>query len=161
MANAGIFATGGSKIYIGGPLSPKPSDFVLADFATQSWLPISWVENIGQFGDSSAAVNFDAIDAKRTIKSKGSRNAGDMTLVCGIDYKDPGQIAIRAAEATSNSYAWRVQFNDQAVGGQPSFRYFVALVMEAREDLGTSNNVMKLNATLGINSNIVRVAATP
>jgi hypothetical protein len=32
--------------------------------------------------------------------------------------------------------------------------------MSAREALDTANNVMKLNATLGINSNIVRVNAT-
>jgi len=33
--------------------------------------------------------------------------------------------------------------------------------MTAREVLDTANNVMKLNATIGINSNIVRVNAAP
>ncbi len=156
---AGIFATAGAILYIGGSLPAQTSDFVLGDFAGQSWVQVSWMENIGAFGDEAATITFDAIEQQRTQKLKGTRNAGDMSLVCGIDYEDAGQVAIRAAEATPNNYAFKVQFNDAPVGGTPSERYFIALVMTAREQLDTANNVMKLNATLGINSNIVRVNA--
>jgi len=38
-------------------------------------------------------------------------------------------------------------------------RYFVALVMSAVEQFDEANNTMKLNTTLEIDSNIVRVAA--
>lgn len=41
-----------------------------------------------------------------------------------------------------------------------SERYFVALVMSAGEQYDEANSVMKLNATLEIDSNIVRVAPT-
>lgn len=156
---AGIFATAGAKLYIGAALPAQTSDFVLGDFSGQSWVQVSWMENIGAFGDEAASITFDAIEQQRTLKLKGTRNAGDMAVVCGIDYEDAGQIALRAAEATPNNYAFKVEFNDAPEGGTPSERYFVALVMSARETLDTANNVMKLNATLGVNSNIVRVNA--
>lgn len=157
---SGIFATAGSKVYIGQSISPKSSDFTAADFSGESWTEISWVENIGSFGDKSAEITFDAIGETRTQKLKGTRNAGTMALVVGIDYGDVGQIALRAAEATPNDYAFKVQFNDAPLGGTPSLRYFIAKVMSAEEQLDSANSVVKLNAGLGINSNIVRVSAT-
>jgi hypothetical protein len=158
---AGIFATAGSKLYIGGSLAAKSTDFVVGDYSGQSWVNVGWMESIGAFGDEAATITFDAIGEGRTIKLKGSRNAGDMQVVCGIDYSDSGQIALRAAEATPNNYAFKVEFNDMPAGGTSnSLRYFIGLVMTAREALDTANNVMKLNATIGVNSNIVRVAAT-
>ena len=155
----GIFATAGSKLYIGQSLAAKTTDFVLADFNAHSWTEIGWMENIGAFGDESSNVTFDAIGQQRTIKLKGTRNAGDMAAVCGIDYSDEGQIAARAAELTPNNYAFKVEFNDEPTGGTPSERYFIALVMSVREQLDGANNVMKMNMTLGVNSNIVRVNA--
>ncbi len=158
---AGIFATAGARLYIGESLAAKTTPFVLGDFSGESWVAINWMENIGAFGDEAASITFDAIEQQRTQKLKGTRNAGDVALVCGIDYEDAGQIALRAAEATPNNYAFKVLFNDAPVGGTPSERYFIALVMSARETLDTANNVMKLNATLGLNSNVVRVNAAP
>lgn len=157
---AGIFATAGAKLFIGDALAAKTTPFVAGDFTTQSWVQIGWVENMGAFGDESASITFDAIEQQRTQKLKGTRNAGDMTVVCGIDYEDLGQIALREAEALPNNFAFKVLFNDMPAGGTSgSIRYFIALVMTVREQLDTANNVMKLNTTLGINSNVVRVAA--
>lgn len=157
---AGIFATAGSKVYIGQAMSPQSADFVEADFAGQSWVEIGWLETIGAFGDESSEITFDAIGENRTQKLKGTRNAGNMELVAGIDTDDPGQSALRAAEATIDDYAFRVDFNDAIAGGTPSKRYFIGKVMTAREQLDAANNVVRLSATIGINSNVVRVAAS-
>jgi hypothetical protein len=157
---AGIFATAGSKISIGQSMSAQSDDFVLADFSGNSWVEISWVENMGSFGDKSAEITFDAIGETRTQKLKGTRNAGSMDLVIGIDWEDVGQIALRAAEATPNDYAFKVEFNDAPLGGTPSYRYFIAKIMSVEEKLDSANNVVKLSANLGVNSNIVRVSAS-
>jgi hypothetical protein len=154
---AGIFATAGAKLFIGGALAAKTVDFVLSDFSGESWVEVGWLENIGAFGDQANSITFDAIGQARTQKLKGVRNAGDMSVVAGLDYSDPGQIAMRAAEASPNNFAFKVQFNDEPEGGtKPSTRYFVGMVMAARETLDTANNVMKLDLTIGVNSNIVR-----
>lgn len=157
---AGIFATAGSKLYIGGGLAAKLDDFVLADFAGQSWVEVGWMENIGAFGDEASTITFDAIGQNRTLKFKGTRNAGDMQAVCGLDYEDTGQNAVRAGQETPNNYAFKVEFNDAPVGGTPSERYFIALIMSAREQLDGANSVMKMNMTLGVNSNVVHVNAS-
>ena len=56
---SGIFATAGATIDIGQPLAAKSAAFIAADFAAQSWVNISWAENIGAFGDESSEVTFD------------------------------------------------------------------------------------------------------
>lgn len=154
-----IFATAGSKVYIGGQHDDQDEDFVLADFDGESWTAINKMESIGSFGDSAEVITFDDINANRRKKIKGTRDAGNMELIAGIDYADAGQLALIAAEKTEHNYAVKVVFNDAPAGGTPSERYFVGIVMTAGEALDTANNVMKLNASIAINSNIVRVAA--
>lgn len=154
-----IFATAGSVIYIGGTINAKSDDFVAADFSSQSWIEIGWAEAIGEFGDESSEITFDAIGEGRTQKLKGIRNAGTMACRFGVSFDDLGQVALRAAQLVPNDYAFRVDFNDAPLGGQPSRRYFIAKVMTAREVLDTANNVVRLNASLGVNSNVVQVSA--
>lgn len=156
-----VFATAGSKFYIGAAIDTKNADFAAADFTSQEWVEVKPLESIGSLGDSANSVTMDAIGQSRTIKLKGSRNAGDMQIVAGIDYADPGQIALIAAEKTNNNYAFKVVFNDKPAGqnATPSSRLFVGMVMSAAEALEGANNVMKLNATVAVNSNIVRVDA--
>lgn len=158
-----IFSTAGSKLSIGGALAAKNTDFVAADFTSQTWVEIEPMESIGSLGDTATEITFDAIANARTQKLKGTRNAGNMEIVAGIDYADAGQIALLAAEKTPNDYAFKLEFNDKPAAGtapKNSMRYFVAKVMSVSEALDTANNVMKLNASLGINSNIVKVAAS-
>ena len=156
-----IYATNGARLYIGGALPAKGSDFAAADFAGQAWVEIGETEALGTVGDSAAEITFDAIASQRTRRLKGTRNAGAMEVVCGIDYEDAGQIAAIAAEKTPHDYAFRLVLNDAPVAtGAGSMRYFVAKVASAAEALDSANSVMKLNITLWVNSNIVKINAT-
>jgi hypothetical protein len=49
--------------------------------------------------------------------------------------------------------------NDAPPAGTPSERLFIAKVMSQSEQYDAANSVMKLNASLGVNSNVVRVNA--
>lgn len=155
-----LFATAGSGIAIGPAKAAQSAPFVEGDFNSLSYVDIGWVESLGAFGDTAAEVTFDAIGEARTQKFKGTRNAGNVALVCGIDSADDGQAALLAAQETDYDYAFRVTFDDAPSGGTPSVRYFIAKVMAAPEQLDGANNVAKLNSTLAINSNVVRVDAT-
>jgi len=157
------YTTAGTKVFIGTTQSPKNADFVAADFTSVTWTEITGLESIGSFGDTSAEVTFDDIGKGRTVKLKGTRNAGNMDLVMSIDYADPGQIAVLAAEKTPFDYAFKVEFTDKPpTGGSPknSTRMFIGKVMSAGEALDTANSVMKMTCSIGINSNIVKVAAS-
>lgn len=156
-----IYATAGSKLYIGAALAAKSTDFVEADFTPQTWVEIGEIEGLGTLGDASTEISFDAISSQRTRRLKGTRNAGSMEVVAGLDYDDPGQLAVIAAEKTPHDYAFRLVLNDAPPGGTPSERLFVAKVASAAEALDGANSVMKLNMTLWVNSNVVKVDAEP
>lgn len=157
---AGIFSVAGTKVYVGGVMSSKITNFVAADFNIESWTQISWMENIGQFGDEASEIDFSAIDVNRTLKLKGVFNAGNAALVVGRDYTDSGQGITLVANTLPFDYGFRVVFNDMPAGGVAgSIRYFIAKVMSFREQFDTVNNVIRANINLGINSNIVAVNA--
>lgn len=156
-----LFATAGMKIYIGAaPMAFTGTDFSASDFNGVSWTEIGGHTNLGSSGDTSELITSNQIASARTRKLKGVRNAGSQELICDLDYADPGQIALIAAEKTNYTYPFRITFSDAPPGGTPSVRYFVALVMSQSEQYDEANSVMKLNATLEIDSNIVRVAAS-
>lgn len=154
-----IFATAGTKLYIGGVLPSQEADFQSSDFTSQTWVPIGETQNLGSFGDTAESIEVSTIAYPRTRRLKGVRSAGTMEVVCALDYADAGQLAAIAAEKTDNDYAFKVEFNDAPSGGTPSQRLFVAMVGGASEQLDTVSNEMRLNLTLWINSNIVSVAA--
>lgn len=156
-----VYATAGLKFSIGGVMAQKSSDFVLADFTTppQTWVPIKEVEGAGSIGDTSEAINFTSLEDARTRVIKGPRSAGTQEIVCGIDHDDPGQLALIAAEKSIHDYAFKIEFNDAPPGGTPSERYFIAKVMSQSEQYDQANSIMKLNVSLAVNSNLVRVAA--
>lgn len=152
-----IYATNGARIYIGDALDAKAEDFDLDDFSGQGWTEIGETEGLGTVGDTSAEITFDAIASQRTRRLKGTRNAGSMDIVCGIDPDDEGQQSAIAAEKTPHDYAFKLVLNDAPAGGSPSERYFVAKVASASEAFDSANSVMKLNISLWVNSNIVKV----
>jgi len=160
-----IYSTAGAKLFIGPAMAPGANDFILADFETsppKSWTEVNPMENLGTFGDAAEAVTFDAINRGRRMKLKGIKDAGTLEVVCGLDYSDTGQIAMRAAEASPNDFAFKIQFNDAPAGSgaTPSLRYFVGQVLSASEGLDSANSVMKANFSIGINSNVVRKNAS-
>lgn len=154
-----LYATNGAKLYIGGVLAQKSTDFIASDFTSQTWVEIKETESLGSVGDTSEAVSFTGIADQRTRTLKGSRSAGTMEVVCGVDYADAGQIAVIAAEKAIHDYAFKLVLNDAPAGGTPSQRLFIAKVMSQSETFDQANSVMKLNISLGVNSNVVRVDA--
>lgn len=154
-----LFATAGAKLYIGGVKAFNGADLIVSDFSGQTWTLISGTTNLGSTGDTSELLDSGHTDSGRVRKAKGLRNAGALQVIADLDYADAGQLAVVAAEKEDGTFAFRLVFNDAPAGGTPSERLFVALVQSATEELNEANNVMKLNATLEIDSNIVRVIA--
>lgn len=159
-----LFATAGSKLFIGAAKAFNGTDFAATDFTTGSpvWTEIGGTTNLGSAGDTSELISSKHIGSGRTRKLKGTKNAGQMQVVCDLDYADPGQIALIAAEKVKDSFAFKLVFNDAPATGSaptPSVRYFVAFVMGAAEEFNEADSVMKLNSSLELDSNIVRVPA--
>lgn len=156
-----LFASNGTKLYIGAAMADPGRDLTVDDFEDTIWAKVGETENLGTAGDAAAEITFDGIDSNRTKRLKGTRNAGTMDVVCGLDYSDAGQLALIAAEKTAHDYPIRLVFNDAPVGGTPSERMFIAKVASAAEAVDAANNVLKLLASLWVNSNVVKINAAP
>lgn len=153
----GVNTAAGSRLFIG-TTAPATDE---ASFEADSYIEVEEVEDAGQVGDESAAVNFTALKDSRVQKFKGPRDAGTMAVVCGDSAGDPGQDAMIAAEGTKFDYNFKVMLNDAlTLSGTPTILYFRAKVMSQRRNIGQVNNVVKRAFNLGVNSAIVEVAAT-
>lgn len=156
-----LYPVAGCRLFIGGVLADKSTDFVASDFTSQTWVEIHGWSQMGPLGDNAQLITESLIGENRDKVSKGTRNAGTMQNVFVCMDLDAGQIALLAAEKTSNNYAFKVELNDAPVGDAPtpSQRLFIGLVASAQEQGGAANTNRKLEANIAINSNIVRVAA--
>lgn len=154
-----MFSTANTKIFVGAAIADQSDDFDATDFASETWTEIGGTTNLGQIGDTAELITSNQITSGRTKKAKGTFNAGSMAIVCDLDPDDAGQTALIAAGAARSNYAFKIEFPDAPASGTPSTRYFIALVMGTPEVYEDANSTKKLNATLEVNSNIVKVAA--
>lgn len=148
-----LYPVAGSHIYIGNATADQSTDFVEGDFSAMTFVEIDGWQQMGALGDTAALISTDLINRGRTIKQKGTKNAGSMQNVFAIIADDAGQALLEAAAQTDDNYAFKITFPDG------STRYFIALVMTQELPGGEANTVLMINATLEINSNIVNVPA--
>ena len=154
-----INAASGAKLYIGGPNSDV--DSFLADYHADSYIEVGEVEDLGEFGDESATIEFTSLGDGRVRKLKGPRDAGTMNITVGDDMTDAGQAAMEAAEATIFDYNFKIVLNDAlTIGGTGSNHFFIGKVMSKRRNVGNATNVVRRAFTVGINSAITEVDPT-
>lgn len=154
-----IFATSGGKLYIGGV--NNSTTIALGDMQADSYVEVGEVEDLGEFGDQSADISFDSLSAGRTRHLKGTRDAGTITAMVGMDMTDEGQAAMEAAEGTAHSYDFKVTFDNAAtLGGTGSEHYFTGKVMSKRIRAGTANNVVRRQYSVAIQTEILDVDPT-
>lgn len=154
-----LFSITGAKLYIGGVMDEPDEDMVESDFASQTWVHISETENLGNLGDIPREMEFNDISRGRIIRVKGTRTATIMELICGLNVKCPGQLALIQAETTNYNYGFRLVFADAPPNGTPSERLFIARVGNIVEAYETGDEVVKFAAPLWVNSNLVRINA--
>lgn len=160
---ANLYAVAGAKIYIGTVAIDVPTDDVDAtDFAGVTWTRIADWTQCGSFGDTAALISTDVIDRGRTVKQKGTKNAGQMQNTFAINTTDAGQLALISAANGNLNWPFKIEWDDAPAGDDPTptINYFLGLVMTAEQAGGSANTVRSLNATIEINTNIVTVAPT-
>ena len=109
---ASLVSTAGCKFYIGGVLAATLADFTETSFAGQSWVEVDgWITK-GDLGDSAAEISTDVINRGRTVKQKGTFNAGTMENVFAWTPDDAGQLALIAASKVRSEYAFKVEYSD-------------------------------------------------
>lgn len=145
----------GSKFFIG-PANNDANDATAYGLLT--FEEVGEVETWGNFGRTYNSVTFNAMGDRRTRKMKGTYNEGDPTFTVAFDGADAGQAAVEAALDSDDDYAIKLELSDGATTN--TIFYFRAKIMGAAFNLGNSEAVIRRDIQLGINSDIVRVAAT-
>jgi hypothetical protein len=109
-----LYPVAGAKIYIGPAVNtvPDDTDIDATDFASVTWTELKGWQTMGAIGDAATLISEDVISSSRTLKAKGTRNAGSMQNNFIIMPNDPGQIALIAAENTDFNYPFKLAFDD-------------------------------------------------
>jgi hypothetical protein len=111
-----LYPVAGDRLYIGGVLSDKKTDFVATDFDGQTWIEVDGWSQSGPVGDGAQEIATDLINRGRTIVQKGTRRSPAMENMFAIVPGDPGQAALIAAERTKFNYAFRIVRDDPPLG---------------------------------------------
>jgi hypothetical protein len=148
-----VVTASGTRVFIGSAVTSAVD--TIAEFeGISGWVEVGLVESVGEYGDQSNAVNFEALGDGRVRHSKGARDAGTLAIVCGHDPTDSGQAALIAAEATNNNYAFKVILPDGPAGYSDTIQYFRGMVMGKRLNVGNNENIIRKNFSVTINSEI-------
>ncbi len=111
---ASLYPVAGSKFYIGPAVTsvPDDADIDATDFASVPWTEIKGWQTMGSVGDSATLISEDIINSGRTLKAKGTKNAGSMQNNFIILPDDAGQLALIAASQSAYNYPFRIVFDD-------------------------------------------------
>jgi hypothetical protein len=144
----------GAKIYIG----PTTAAATAQEYAALTYVEITGVETIGDFGATFSTVKHNPLSGAPTKKMKGSKDSGDSEIALARDPLDPGQIALMAALASRFEYAFKITVEDAADANDiDSVFYFHAIVNKGNTKIDSVDAVTKRNVTLGISSEIIEV----
>jgi hypothetical protein len=144
------------KLYI----STTPQNADLDDHAGNGFPSLTYVEvkavgSVGELGLATNIVSYDTWGSEVISKGKGLTDAGSADVEMLRAALDPGQIAMRAAGATSNhnNYAFKIDLQDGTT------RYFRALVAGPRHPGGRNEDFDLDVYTLGANQTTLDIPA--
>lgn len=154
---AGFIPSNGSKLFIGPTIDIDTVDAATDLSSLTGWVEIKGLKDLAAFGDESTAITSNQLNVDRTLKAKGTRDAGTPGFVVDRKEGDPGQEAALEAEADSGDYAFYVETPTRGTTAGRR-RYFAGQIMSCRESFGAANNPITMTISVGINTPIFRAA---
>jgi hypothetical protein len=158
--DSGVFTSAGTKIFVSAGV---PATLDQAGFEALSYTQIKDVTDIPEHGVTYEEITHKPLDSRETIKLKGGKDSGNLTLAMGRWSKagatDPGQDILVLARDSDSDYAFKVEYNDNPDGTSNSIDYFQAKVMGMPKGPGTTGSVTSQNTALSISGPIIEVDA--
>jgi hypothetical protein len=107
-----VFTMANAKIYIG--TTTVADD--LTSYEADTYAEIGEAQTISGLVDTQNFTTFAALGDSRVRNLKTTRAGESVTLTCGYDPEDAGQIALRAASLVTlqTNYNFKVVYNDDA-----------------------------------------------
>ena len=138
-----------SKFYIG----PATDATTASALGALTFVAVNGIESLGEAGSTSETITAKFIGGGAyTRKRRGSRDNGSMSLVVFYNAADAGQIALKAAERSTEDspYAFKIELNDAPAGGDPTTYLFKAIVKSAVNNFGSADDAVKVTFELDI-----------
>ena len=110
------------------------------------------ITDLGEFGKEFNTVDHVALGNRQKRKFKGSFDNGSLNLQMGRDLSDVGQVALKAALLSDNSYTFTVTFQDL------SKNYFTGKIMSYKTSVGSVDQITGANTMIAIDSEIFESA---
>ena len=150
MADA-VRTVAGSTLSISAAL-PATED--AAGYVALTFTLIKEITSIGTIGRVYNQTTHQPIGARRVVKLRGSYDEGTLELAMA-DIEDPGQALLDAqiADQLDPNYSYELVDKSGAI------LYFQGLAISSPSTYGTADDVVTKAASIGINSDVVEVAA--
>lgn len=158
--DSGAFTSAGTKLYIS---ASQPATEDQAGYEALSWTQVKDVTDLGEYGVSYEEITHKPLDSRETVKLKGGRDSGNLSVQMAKwskdGVKDPGQVILFAALASDDDYSFKVEYNDNPGGASNSVDYFQGKVMSAPKGVGATGSTTNQNPTISISGGIIEVDA--
>jgi hypothetical protein len=142
-------------------VTPTPPAATKSAYAALTWVELSGVETVSEFGDTSADVSFNLLKENRARHLKGPDDGGDLTIVCAHDPLSTSQAAVVGFRKKPYAYAFKVMTADGADDNDvDSVFYFQARVMSARLAVGEGTTESRRTLVLGIDTEVIEALGT-
>jgi hypothetical protein len=126
-----------------------PASYNLSGFVALTFSLIGEITNVGDFGKRFNKVEHKPIGPRRIVKRKGMYDNGALPLEIGRDYEDEGQVLLKAACETDDSYSYEVTLQCG------SKYYFSAQAMDYILRVGEADNITGISCNLEIDNEII------
>jgi len=114
-----VFTMANAKFYVG--TTAVADD--LTSYKADTYVEVGESQTISDLTDAQNFAQFAALADSRVRQLKTTREGQSITLTCGFDPEDAGQIAMRAAAAVTKNtnYNFKLVYNDGTTTGTTVF----------------------------------------
>ena len=132
-----------------------PATYDISGFgAVTGFQPIGELTDLGSYGKKYNLVTFIPLGSRQTVKRKGSYNNGTLSLKMGSSVTDPGQVLLKNAAGSDNSYTFKV------VTQSGSTYYFTGQVMSFVLEVGSVDQITGASVDIELDNDIVETNLT-
>jgi hypothetical protein len=128
-----------------------PATFNAAGFAALTYTLVKDLTDIGVIGGDTSIINHNPVAENTTYKLKGSRDPGSLSLKGAYAPTDPGQILLKAADVSPNTYCIKMVLQNGTIF------YSQALITGFKVTVGGQSQITGMEANAALSGDLVVV----
>ena len=142
-----VVSGSGSKLYVSVAL---PATYTKAGYAALTWVLVSNVTNVGEYGREYDLIEHAPIDTRVKQQIKGNFSEGSLGIVFGSVPADAGQVIMLAAAKSDNNYSFKIEKTDGGIDA------FTGKVTKAKPTVN-SGAIISVAANVAVNTEIIDI----